>query len=59
MFFQTIFIPGDNDIGGENNEIIRGEHVARFRKKFDTKDIHFIKNIQITKVNIRFFLSYK
>ncbi|XP_065201543.1 uncharacterized protein Mppe isoform X2 [Planococcus citri] len=48
---ETVFIPGDNDIGGENNEIIRSEHVARFRKKFDTKDIHFIKDVQITKVN--------
>lgn len=47
---QTIFIPGDNDIGGENNELIKAVIVKRFREYFGKDEIETIDAIRILKV---------
>jgi ethanolamine phosphate phosphodiesterase len=41
---QVIYIPGDNDIGGENGEQIRISVTDRFREKFEEKEIWNFKN---------------
>ncbi|XKL67602.1 hypothetical protein PGB90_003093 [Kerria lacca] len=48
---SLVFIPGDNDIGGENNEIIKAHNVNRFRKYFNKDDMSVIKNTRIIKIN--------
>lgn len=49
--FQTVFIPGDNDIGGENNELIKAVVVKRFREYFGKEESETIGVIRILKVN--------
>ncbi|KAK7579886.1 hypothetical protein V9T40_000515 [Parthenolecanium corni] len=47
----TVFIPGDNDIGGENNELIKAVVVKRFREYFGKEEVETIDAIRILKVN--------
>lgn len=37
---QTIVVPGDNDIGGENGEIVTQQKVSRFRNAFKTRPFY-------------------
>lgn len=46
---QAIFVPGDNDIGGEYGESIKAPKVNRFRKMF------FEKEVWLGKGNIIFY----
>ncbi|XP_063698984.1 uncharacterized protein LOC134829698 [Culicoides brevitarsis] len=46
---QSIFVPGDNDIGGEYGESIKAPKVNRFRKMF------FEKEVWLGKGNIIFY----
>lgn len=45
-----IWVPGDNDIGGEN-EPIKAEKVTEFAKVFNQPDVIVFRNISIYKVN--------
>ncbi|XP_075216328.1 metallophosphoesterase isoform X2 [Lycorma delicatula] len=47
---MTIFLPGDNDIGGED-ELVTRSKVSRFKKFFDQPDIVNLGNVQFIKVN--------
>lgn len=50
VYFQTIFLPGDNDIGGED-ELIFFPNVKRFENYFDKKPIvERYQNIEFYKV---------
>lgn len=44
-------MPGDNDIGGENGEIVTQQKVARFRNAFDTRPFYTLGDNVIYIVN--------
>ncbi|KAF5293011.1 hypothetical protein FQA39_LY13780 [Lamprigera yunnana] len=46
-----IWIPGDNDIGGEFTDFITANKIQRFNKGFAQDDIVVYKNIRFLKVN--------
>lgn len=48
---QTIIVPGDNDIGGENGEIVTQQKVNRFRSAFNTLPFYTLGNNIIYTVN--------
>ncbi|XP_054288846.1 uncharacterized protein LOC129004327 [Macrosteles quadrilineatus] len=47
---KTVFIPGDNDIGGED-EIVTDKKVARFMEHFASPSVVHVGNVQIVQVN--------
>lgn len=48
---QRIVVPGDNDIGGENGEIVTAQKVNRFREAFKTQPFYQIGDNVIYSVN--------
>ena len=52
VFFQQIFIPGDNDVGGEGFVQRQDWKVDRFHKYFsaDSSDVDTVKFIDFIKV---------
>lgn len=49
---QTIYIPGDNDIGGEAGEELKPSKVRRFRQYFSEKPAWIINdNVTIYNIN--------
>lgn len=48
---QHIWLPGDNDIGGEGNDRIMEYKVKRFEHAFSQPDIIAIKNVKFYKIN--------
>ncbi|XP_037951852.1 metallophosphoesterase 1 isoform X2 [Teleopsis dalmanni] len=56
---QSIHIPGDNDIGGENGEYISNSNIRRFEQYFTDGDLFDYNNsIRFFKIN-RMMLDYK
>lgn len=51
IFFQAIIIPGDNDIGGENGEIVTPRNVLRFKEAFGTRPFYKIGDTMIYTLN--------
>ena len=57
VFFQTVYIPGDNDIGGEAGDLLEAWKMNRFNEYFeDDADSLSYKSLQIQKVCVCFFL---
>lgn len=50
IFSQQIWLPGDNDIGGEN-EPIKRDKIAEFDKIFEQPSVITHRNISFYKVN--------
>lgn len=48
---QTIFIPGDNDIGGEDEEVTPTK-LSRFKIHFGHVDVIDLNKIQIVHVSV-------
>ena len=48
---KIIYVPGDNDIGGEGNEMVKPSKIRRFRQYFSEKPAWIAKN-NITFYNI-------
>uniref|UniRef100_A0A146LYP1 Cell division control protein 1 n=1 Tax=Lygus hesperus TaxID=30085 RepID=A0A146LYP1_LYGHE len=56
---QTIYLPGDNDIGGENEDVTP-QKLNRFDKYFGLKpDVVFFENVKFSKVNFMLKTSPK
>lgn len=47
---QQVWLPGDNDIGGEN-EPIKRDKVEEFYKVFQQPDVVTLRNVSVYKVN--------
>lgn len=51
-FLQTIYIPGDNDVGGEGRDFIAQWKVDRYQKHFgnitDLQKFGFIDYVKVT-----------
>ena len=43
VLLQRIIVPGDNDIGGENGEMVTQQKVSRFQEAFQTKPFYVIE----------------
>lgn len=41
---ETIYLPGDNDIGGEGQELVKPSKVKRFNTYFDDKSVWKLKH---------------
>lgn len=50
FLLQQVWLPGDNDIGGEN-EPIRHDKVAEFNNIFDQPSVISYKNVTFYKIN--------
>lgn len=48
---QNVWIPGDNDIGGESADYITPHKIDRFNKAFPQDNIILYKNIRFLKIN--------
>lgn len=49
---KSIFVPGDNDIGGENGDPITENKISRFNRAFQSADITAIKEkVHIIRIN--------
>ncbi|KAF5274088.1 hypothetical protein FQR65_LT04486 [Abscondita terminalis] len=48
---QYIWIPGDNDIGGEYADYITSHKIERFFEAFPQEDVVIYKNIRFNKIN--------
>lgn len=48
---QHIFVPGDNDIGGEGREPVKDNKIKFFENAFGHKDISEIHNMTFYSVN--------
>jgi predicted phosphodiesterase len=46
---QMVYLPGDNDIGGEN-EPITHEKITKFQEKFGQPDVVHVKETSLIKV---------
>lgn len=44
-FFKLFYIPGDNDIGGEQADIVTKEKVDRFQRSFGHRTKMDVKNL--------------
>lgn len=53
-FLQVIYLPGDNDIGGEGNDHVTRFKIDRFNRHFPSKVETIAGNIQFVVVNMIF-----
>lgn len=58
LFFQGdakhvkhIFLPGDNDIGGEGRDLLTSQKIIRFERLFSQPDVIEFRNITFYKIN--------
>lgn len=54
---QNVYLPGDNDIGGEN-EPITHEKITKFQEKFGQPDVIHIRETSLIKVILGKLLNF-